>query len=372
MMMRLALDYARRWQPDHKRHSHALIPVTVPLNRFRGKDASGAPQDFTEFVRSQLGILRPYHDQLRRQGKLVVLCDALNEMPREGPALDGKGKKRNLLPEVKAYLRATAHFVVSCRARDYGEILADLGKDGKALEQVILRGLEPPAIYEFVVKRLGEQVGKTLWAEMGGSEDLLAFWKQVSEHGEPERFWSGRSGVPWYTTGEADAAWRKMNQDGRRLMVLSRNPFTAHLLCVAYAEGGGSLPASRAGLFRSFVNRMLLREQTACEQRGEVFPGSKRVEQILVALAHTLQAAKKTTIEWAEALSAVRIPNLEELLLVASNAGLLSTIGTTLQFSHHLFQEYFAVHILLEALGVQHVAPLPVGWRWCPSRLCSH
>lgn len=352
MMMRLALDYARRWQPDHGRHSCALIPVTVPLNRFRGEDADGAPQDFAEFVRSQLGMLQPYHDQLQRQGQLVVLCDALNEMPREGIALNSKEKTRSLLPEMKSYLRETAHFVVSCRSRDYEEVLADLGEDGRALEQVVLRGLEPPAIYEFVIKRLGDQDGRALWAEMGGSEGLLVFWEQVNEHGEPERFWDSRSGVPWYTTGEADAAWRKMIQDGRRLMALSRNPFTAHLLCDAYTEEGGSLPASRDGLFRSFVSRMLLREQTACEKRGEAFPGSKRIEQALVALARTMQASKKTTIDWTEALSAMRrIPDSKELLLVAENAGLLSITGAAVRFPHHLFQEYFAVQILLEAMG---------------------
>ncbi len=372
MLWRLALDYAEQWRTaSNEERKHLRIPVLVYLNEFDGGEQKKIPQQFSSFVQDSMDdinpetgerihLLGPYAEQLRREKRLVLLCDALNEMPREGPALEGNaGGRRSLLAELKEYLRGTSHFVVSCRSLDYRNDLNDLGKDNSGLEQIILRELEPPAIQEFVTKWFtwrgtGAETGAELWAEMGGSEELLAFWQAVLEHNEPERFWDARSGVPGYTSFASDNAWLRMQADSRRLMALCRNPFTADLVCRTYASPGGmkALRGNRYTLFKYVTQDMFRHERERVARVGGVFPDDGALEQALVAVASALQNGGVTVISKADALRVIPGTAAQELLTAAVGTGILTPLGEgTFKFAHQLFQEYYAVQILLEAMG---------------------
>ncbi|TVR25523.1 MAG: DUF4062 domain-containing protein, partial [Anaerolineaceae bacterium] len=342
MLQRLQADYARTWLKAPE--AGGLIPVLVRLNNY-------TDGTFTDFVKAAMDTLAPYHDRLLREGRLIILCDALNEMPR------GKGQMR----ELTKYLKAAPHFIISCRVRDYrGEELDTL----KPLEQVLLHDLELPAIRELVYKRLPDDMGATLWEQMGGTEDLMKFWRQVNEKNEGKRFWDARAGVPSYTSTSGDKDWRQIHS-GARLIPLARNPYMGDLLCRTYQEGGGVLPDSRAQLFGKFIAQMLEREAKAAARRGETFPDVDDVQSALVALARALQTAERTVIAEADAIQTIMNDKSSEVLLhegegfrmraeslvrAATDANILTRQDDDLKFSHQLLQEYFAAKILLEQM----------------------
>ncbi len=329
MLQRLQADYARAWLKGSG--GRRLIPVLVRLNKYTGGT-------FTNFVKAALDTLDTYHDQLLREKRLVLLCDALNEMPR------GNGQ----LHELVEYLKHAPYFVVSCRVRDYSE---DDLTDLKPLEQVLLRDLELPAIRELVHKRLPDGMGASLWQRMGGTEALFIFWEKVQVANESERFWDaktkwGRLSKSLYPPDD----WYAMHS-GARLIPLARNPYMSDLLCRTCEASAGTLPDSRAELFGQFIEQMLSREARTAARRGDPFLEPNAIQAALVALARALQAAKRTVISAADALKAVERPDAAALLRAATDANILSAQGDELRFAHQLLQEYFAAKILLEKMA---------------------
>jgi serine/threonine protein kinase/formylglycine-generating enzyme required for sulfatase activity len=353
MLQRLTVDYAQRWfaMSDVERQN-AIVPVLIYLNEYEGGD-------FEDMVRRELDLLAPYHDRLRREGRLWVLCDALNEMPRQNGQMkqlvaylqethklraEYLGRlKRESNEDDNLYLELSSRpsFLVSCRVRDYRDDLGDL----KPLEQVLLRDLELPAIRELVTKRLEGDMGAQLWQEMGGTPDLMDFWQKKHQADELKRFWDSKG----YETWQAPQDWFAMHQ-GARLIPLARNPYMGDLLCRTYAEAG-YLPESRARLFELFIDQMLVREEETAERRGEVFPDVDVVKEALVALARAMQDQKITVLSESQALRVLADATFEEMLLrTATDANILARDGDNLKFAHQLLQEYFAAKILLEKM----------------------
>jgi len=282
MMYRLALTYAAACKADPA----APIPVLVPLNQYNGTP------DFPAFVRGRAGALGTHLEALLRQGRVVLLCDALNEMPKTH------------LEAVRGYLKGIRRFVVSCRVRDYRDELNT--PELQPLEQVILRDMELPAIHEFITRRLGDSVGEALWGEMGGAAELLTFWKKVQAANEGPRFWEANTnwwGLKIKDFYSAPNAWQAMHS-GARLIPLARNPFTAQMICGIY-EGEKAIEKNRAALFKRFVESLLKREQSNAARQGLTFPRLETIESGLVALAKAMQAAKRTVLPNAEAETAL-------------------------------------------------------------------
>ncbi|MBE2192619.1 MAG: SUMF1/EgtB/PvdO family nonheme iron enzyme [Anaerolinea sp.] len=340
MLKRLTVDYSEAWlNTDANRRNGTPIPVLVRLNEYAGGS-------FADFVKEALDTLAPYHDRLLREGRLVVLCDALNEMPRADGQLD----------QLVNYLKAmpAQRFVVSCRVRDYKDELGAL----KPLEQVLLRELELPAIRDLILKRLGVN-GESLWAQMGGTPDLLAFWQKTHQKQASALFWDVNT--KWWEQREKFGesvwppdTWRKMHTADARLIPLCRNPYMGHLLCTIHREDG-RLPGSRAALFGGFVEKMLTREQKAAERRGQPFPAFEDIKALLVDFARLLQKGKVTVLPQNKAASDLTTPNRDStqvstLLRAATDANILSAEGDNLKYAHQLLQEYFAAKIMLEAM----------------------
>jgi hypothetical protein len=285
-------------------------------------------------VRASAGLLAPYLPQLIADGRLLLLCDALNEMPRE--SADG----RDLLAEVIEYLDDQPHFVVSCRFNDYKNDLAAL----HPLEQVRLRDLELLAVREFIGNYLLKTQAEALWEAMGGGKPLETFWRQVNEKGEGERFWDATAGIPMYTSSDGDRAWRHMHS-GARLIPLCRKPYMGFLLTDLYRDSG-EIPANRSALFGGFVTKLLTREQINAHKRGETFPDFDAIRDLLTEVANAMQRAKGTTLT-DDALPAGIDPTL---LNAAEAATILAYDGNNWTFTHQLLQEYFAARVLLAAM----------------------
>jgi serine/threonine protein kinase/formylglycine-generating enzyme required for sulfatase activity len=348
MLRHLQVDYARAWLTGDP-VGRGLVPVRIKLNEY-----TGGP--FVEMVKAAMDMLAPYYDQLHREQKLVILCDALNEMPR------GNKQMQSLIE----YLKTVNYFVVACRARDYRDDLNDL----KPLEQVILRELELPAIRELIQKRLPDELGEMLWQSMGGTEKLEQFWQKVQEHNESAKFWSPTTEWGYTSKGrrwQIPKDWEDIHL-GSRLIPLCRNPYMGDLLCRVYREGMGSLPDSRARLFEQFIEEMLRREAKTASRRGESFPSTDDIKDSLVSLAWTLQNIKRTVIRETQAMRALQTTSLEDkaasLMKAATDANILSNDGEGLRFTHQLLQEYFATRILWEAMQNGESAAQFFGREW--------
>ena len=252
MLMRLCIDYMEQWVHALKQGDvdTAKVPVLVYLNEYTGGD-------FADFVRKSMDFLAPYHDKLMREDRLVILCDALNEMPRTDHQMD----------HLIAYLRQVKYFVVSCRVRDYRDELNDL----KPLEQVKLHDLELPAIRKIIYKRLpDDEWGDSLWEAMGGSSKLIDAWTMLKRRNAVQHFWDADADIP-YLSGALEDAWHKIHS-GARLIPLARNPYMADMLCRTYRKSNRQLPANRAELFALFISQMLVREAKAAHRRGRNLP----------------------------------------------------------------------------------------------------
>ncbi len=313
------------------------VPVFVPLNAFKGNVS------FYDYVKAQLSDdLKPYMDTLIETSRLVLICDALNEMPRT--ATDG----RDLLNEVRDQLETTPLFVVSCRIRDYHNDL-----DALNLERLEVRDMDLPAIRLFLDKYLRDGAN-AFWERIGGSEGLVRFWQAVRDNDEPERFWDEENGIPGYTSFDDDQDWRKMWQ-GAKLIPLARNPYLARVICTLHRRQ--QMPDNRAQLYSAFVDDLYQREHQHAQARGQTFPPRDQLERYLTDVADRMQKQGVTVLS-RDALTG------NDLLQASLDATILTQDGDSLRFTHQLLQEYFAARTLLEQMN-NNADPRPLfGGTW--------
>lgn len=315
------------------------VPVFVPLNAFKGETT------FLHYIRDQIADLAPYYEELRTQDRLVLICDALNEMPRTAVTDDA----RDLVDEVRGELVKVPRFVVSCRVRDYKNDL-----DSLKLERLEVRDLDLRAIREFVrrYRLIMEYDDGELWAKMGGSDDLFEFWESVRRTWEPERFWQVASRFPVYTSIKANDAWHRMWQ-GAKLIPLARNPYLARVICSLHSRA--AMPEKRAELYAAFVADLYERERDHASRRGQSFPAPDVLEGFLTGLANRMQAEQTTVLKAADVAE-------DALLEAALNATILTQDGSKLRFTHQLLQEYFAARMLAQKMYADEPLLLDDWW----------
>jgi hypothetical protein len=276
------------------------LPVLLPLAEYRDYPS---PHAFLEARWTQsLGAL-DLSAYLRRGG-LLLLCDALNEMPFRD--------SRDYRDRVGAWRRFVQDWpgnrlVFTCRSRDYSEPLG--------LPQVEIERLDDPRIEDFLNRYLAPVRAQETWARL------------------------------------KDAP----------LLDLVRNPYYLTMLAWLVAQGG-AWPASRSGLFRGFTGTLLEREQT---RHHPDWPGKQPLLTALSALAETMQAqGEGTRLPRGEVLQ--RIPaqvdgpdgpvSLQAAAVV--RLGLAATLLDTelaasgeeqIRFYHQQVQEYLAARALLRS-----------------------
>ncbi|GAB5491835.1 MAG: hypothetical protein Phog2KO_20500 [Phototrophicaceae bacterium] len=333
MLRRLVMRYIREYD------KYQRVPVFVPLNAFKGET------DFKSYVKQQLSTdLAPYYLELRLSNRLILICDALNEMPRTAQS-DG----RDLVHEVREELSEVVYFVVSCRIRDYNNDLNSL-----KLERLEVRDLDLPAIREFVrrYKLLLKYDDNDLWNKMGGSEALFTFWSELKHLGKARQFWQEDKNIPKYITDDAIQAWRHMWR-GAKLIPLSRNPYLAQVICRLH--GRDAMPTNRAELYQAFVIHLYNREQKHSQSRGQTYPEREILETFLTELASRMQAGQTTV------LKLDTIANVD-LLQATLDATILTLDDDGLRFSHQLLQEYFSAKTLALQLYADQSFNLDAWW----------
>jgi formylglycine-generating enzyme required for sulfatase activity len=238
---------------------------------------------------------------------LLLLCDALNEMPF---ADDRDYRKR-----VGAWRRFMQEWpgnrvLVTCRSRDYSEPLG--------LHQVEIERLDDDRVREFLRKYIPEHAA-TAWARLADSD----------------------------------------------LLDLVRNPY--YLKMLAYlVEEGAAWPARVAELFDGFVRTLVARE---ARRDHPDWPGAEPLLTALAAFAKTVQPLGAGT-RLARNEAQVRIPDevateagtvsLDPKVVI--RLGLAATLLDTeraanaagalvaqVRFYHHQLQEYFAARAMIDS-----------------------
>jgi len=302
-LYKLALDAAQARLSS----GSGKIPLYLPLAAYRG---TTSPQTFVaERWQQQVGV-GAVSEYLRR-GEMLLLCDALNEMP----FTDDR--------DYRARVQAWRHFVnewpgnqvlFTCRSRDYSEPLG--------LHQVEIMRLDDARVSEFLTK---------------------------------------------YVPVHAETAWAHLKDS--LLLDLVRNPYYLSMLAFIL-ERGGAWPERPTGLFAGFVRVLLGREA----DRGHLdWPGSEPLERALAALAESLQPLGQGT-RLPRAEIETRIPAAEVSPATVVRLGLAATLLDTelatdgaeqVRFYHHQLQEYFAA----QALKTHFEAGENLRTRWKQPRL---
>lgn len=291
---KLAFDAAR----TRLTGGQGQLPLLLPLADYRGYES---PPAFVQATWAQYLGSGNAVDHLRR-GELLLLCDALNEMPFEN--------ERDYRAKVGAWRRFAGEWpgnrlIFTCRSRDYSEPLG--------LPQVEIERLDDGRVQEFLGKYLTPERAAEAWTRLGGTP----------------------------------------------LLDLVRNPYYLSMLCFIVA-GEGVWPANRAHLFDEFVKYLLQREAA----RGHAdWPGLEPLRTALAALAAAIQPlGAGTRLSRPDLLA--RIPAQVEgkdgsvptppqtVLRIGLAATLLDTElaagdAEKVRFYHHQLQEYFAARALV-------------------------
>ncbi len=295
---RLLLDVAH----DALRGESNRVPLLLPLADYREYTS---PREFLD-ARWQRQVGTGDLAERLRNGQLLLLCDALNEMPfrNQRDYRARIGAWREFIQDLSADNRV----VFSCRSLDYSEPLG--------LPQVEIARLDDPRVRDFLHRYLDPT-----------DAELAA------------------------------GAWERL--EGSELLELMRNPWYLTMLAWLLA-GDEGWPESRAGLFNRFVGALLIREG----QRGHPdWPGEAALGIALGVLAEGMQPLGEgtqlprpavlqtlpTTVEGEDGPVATPPP---VILKLAQAATLLDTTepgegGAKVRFYHHQLQEYFAAKALV-------------------------
>lgn len=298
------------------------LPVFVPLGGYSG------PESALEYAARFAGPLAPFLADYLEEGRVILLLDGMNEMPRSGYGERVKRIQR-LLDSFPA-----APVIVTCRVLDYVEELK--------LEKLTVNELDPARQREFLHRYLGAADGEKLFWQLAG-EPLAEVWGAWRKHGRTfEALWTGEDlpdEIRWSLTASQRSAYDELRRrELPPLMALAVNPFLLVMFAQVYA-GQGALPQNRGRLFAAFVDTLLERERKRREADG--WPGAATVIDALAELAYAMQEAGERGTAVERAWAAERVPNTDETLYLAASATLIDASGGV-RFVHQLLQEYFA------------------------------
>jgi formylglycine-generating enzyme required for sulfatase activity len=318
----LAADALRTAEPEQ-----AHLSFFVPLNRYRPTrpgEPLPAPGDWLAQEWARRTPQLPALGELLQNGRVVLLLDAVNELPHadEADYRERIAWWRDFLGQLPAGTRT----LFSCRSLDYS---ASLSTPDAAVTHVRIEQLGDPQVEEFLTL-YGAERGAALWQQLRGTPQLDLF----------------------------------------------RSPFYLRLLLSQAGEDGAAL-SGKAALFTGFVRQALRRETDAGnplfrpglllgkhdhariirhEWRNAIdLPSCAPLLPALCQLAFALQARRAP----GEA-SRVRVPRDDALELLGDQQGEeLLHAGVALQvlevqwddvfYVHQLLQEYFAARALAAA-----------------------
>ncbi len=325
----------------------APLPIFVPLGGYTG------PEPALEYVKAQAGALGPHLTILEQDKRVLLLLDALNEMPPVGY----HERVRRIQALLSEFHDAPA--VVTCRALDYVEALD--------LHKLEIQPLGPLRQRGFMENYLGPERGESLFWQIAGM-DVADAWRVWREDGKTfKAFWTAKTTSGAFRWKPQYKSWERL-RDGQMpsLLALGRNPYMLFMMVQVYLAGDGIIAGNRGQLFADFSSVLMERERRRVAP--SLWPGDAVLRRALVALAFAMQRTGKrgTAVDpdWAKQQMAVDGHDPVWLLHLARRASLLDLEGSKVRFVHQLVQEYFAAVALGErmAAGEDLRGYWPNGW----------
>jgi hypothetical protein len=307
----------------------AALPTNTLLAYLLASEHEPGPQAGKEPELVGLHHLRQYLPQLAAQGRLVLLCDGMNELEHDALVI--------VHDELTRLMRTTQNSVVmTCRALEYQEqdLLKDLASDGVSVQML-------PALTE-------KDVTEIVKAQLQGQHT-------------PGQIPLGEAGIE-----EAQEQIRRLSQSYRET-----SPFLLMMLIEALKSPEAHARAiSRGRLLRLSVDQRPLAHEPAALIFGD-HPDAQHVKDFLSAVACTarrngqrnaVQLVKDTKFTTSSQLqdflnvwlsdNEVDVrhytqANIGKYLRIALDAGLITISNNgVLSFIHELIAEYFAAEYL--------------------------
>jgi formylglycine-generating enzyme required for sulfatase activity len=293
----LAMEAARA----RLRDAAAPLPLLVLLAEHRDRSL---PFDFLAHKWQQLIGPGGFADALRR-GELLIIADALNQMPRDQFA------ERVAAWQLFAHEQrgGANRMIFASRTRDYVDEL-------EGVQQVEIERLDNLRIEEFLRKALPQS--------------------------------------------EANALWEMLSKRNPALLALARNPYLLQILADGY-QPGQPPPANRGQLFATFTARLFRREQARAHPHWiEAHAQSAALARLAFAMQSEGQGTSLSHAEMLRRLPAqVRIGGKDAptppdaIVELGVNASLLDVSAEgRYSFYHQWLQEFFAAQELLRRLAV--------------------
>ncbi len=330
-LWRLAYDLAIAAKDDPR----APLPLLAPLGAYTGSEP---PLDYAQGFFDELG---PYLPAYLNSKRVILLLDALNEMPQQ----DYKKRIEHIQNLLNQYRDTPV--VITCRKMDYVETLW--------LEKLEIKPLEPWRQREYLQRYLGQAEGEKLFWQMVGDPkvaDLWRIWQRVG--GTWMQFWTA-TGIPddVRIKGMDASHWLQLRKkDLPPLLVLGRNPYMLVMTAQVYATREGVLPHNRGQLLAAFVDALLTREEKRCDPR--IWLGADILSKSMARIAYAMQQAgdlgTAVNAQWAAKQLVQRDVDASLVIHQCASATLLDTSDSEVRFVHQLVQEYFTALALVGQL----------------------
>src|SRR5262249_42493503 len=133
-----------------------------------------------------------------------------------------------------------------------------------------------------------------------------------------------------------------IRDNARSYLSLARNPYMLSMIASTYGANKGSLPSNRGGLFKKFVDTLMVREKERCD--ANVWIPEHQQYLSLSQLAFPVQRDHSgTSFDRSYAVEKLSIPGMLDL---AQKEGILERVSGKIAFTHQLLQEFFAAYAL--------------------------
>ena len=178
-LWRLVYDYAQAALSDED----APLPVLVPLG---GYTTAETP---LQYCRQYFGQLSDQLETYLHNKRVILLLDALNEMPRL--------EYRSRVQRIQHFLtdNRDVPVVVTCRVLDYSETLA--------LEKLDIKPLDLERQRAYLHHYLDEVYGEPLFWQLAGGDPVKELWQSwTAVGGTWDEFWYGEA-IPNASDGRA-------------------------------------------------------------------------------------------------------------------------------------------------------------------------
>ncbi len=284
-------------------------------------------------------------------GRLLILFDALNEMPAKGY----NKRVQDLRHFIDQWSAEGNRFLVTCRVLDYD-------KELEGLQRVEVQPFNETQIKTFIQKNL-------TWKFRRRANNLIEAKKlDPAQRGAFVKHNRVKYGQRLWAT------LTRSNQANRRMMEMGRNPFLLDMMVSEFMASGGKLSDNRSELMQNFTKTLWQEAETKTPPEEWLAASVQRESLSVTAFEMQVRSGSGTAVETGLVKTVMpqqvqtdpnyppRPAPADQILRLAVSASLIQMPQnkSSVRFYHQLLQEYFAARHLLK----QKPTSLTERWQW--------